>query len=296
MTVKFSWQKGTTQGITIRRFLSDRGLSHRVLSRINHHEGQVRVDDRKVRLQAVVDEPATVTVMLPPEHPDENVPPSTGPLAILAVDENWLVIDKPAGMTSVPGPHDRQDTLVNRVKGYLMQQGARDLVPHVITRLDRFTSGVTLVARHRVAQGLINPQVEQHTLRKEYLAVVRGALAEDHGFFTGPLERQPGTNRQWVSATGKPARTEYWVTARYAAATQVRVRLHTGRTHQIRAHFAAAGHPLLGDELYGGPTALIERQALHARALGFTDPFTDRAVTYCAPIPPDLQQLLATLQ
>nr|WP_326521459.1 hypothetical protein [Ligilactobacillus hohenheimensis] len=74
------------------------------------------------------------------------------------------------------------------------------------------------------------------------------------------------------------------------------MRLHTGRTHQIRAHFAAAGHPLLGDELYGGPTTLIERQALHARALGFTDPFTDRAVTYCAPIPPDLQQLLATLQ
>lgn len=294
--MKFSWQKGTTQGITIRRFLSDRGLSHRVLSRINHHEGQVQVDGRKVRLQAVVDEPATVTVMLPPEHPDENVPPSTGPLVILAADENWLVIDKPAGMTSVPGPHDRQDTLVNRVKGYLMQQGARDLVPHVITRLDRFTSGVTLVARHRVAQGLINPQVEQHTLRKEYLAVVQGALAEDHGFFTSPLERQPGTNRQWVSATGKPARTEYWVTARYAAATQVRVRLHTGRTHQIRAHFAAAGHPLLGDELYGGSTTLIERQALHAHVLGFTDPFTGEVATYRAPLPADLQQLLATLQ
>ena len=296
MTVKFSWQKGTTQGITVRRFLSDRGLSHRVLSRINHHEGQVRVDGRKVRLQEVVDEPATVTVILPPEQPDENVPPSMKSLTLLAADENWLVIDKPAGVTSVPGPHDRRDTLVNRVKGYLVQQGARDLVPHVITRLDRFTSGVTLVARHRVAQGLINPQVERHTLRKEYLAVVQGTLPDDHGLFDGPLERQPGTNRQWVSATGKPAQTEYWVTARFSAATQVRVRLHTGRTHQIRAHFAAAGYPLLGDELYGGATALINRQALHAQVLGFTDPFTGQNVTYRAPLPADLQRLVTTLR
>lgn len=295
MRVKFSWQKGITQGITVRRFLRDRGLSHRILSRINHHEGQVRVNGRKVRLQAVVDEPATMTVMLPPEYPDENVPPSKGPLSIIASDDNWMVINKPAGLTSVPGPHDRVDTLVNRIKGYLMQQGARDLVPHVITRLDRFTSGVTLVARHRVAQGLINPQVEQHTLRKEYLAVVQGILPNDHGFFDGPLERQPGTNRQRVSATGKPARTEYWVITRFSAATQVRVRLHTGRTHQIRAHFATAGYPLLGDELYGGSTALIGRQALHAYTLGFTDPFTGQAVTYRAPVPVDFQDLVTIL-
>lgn len=294
--MKFSWQKEATQGITVRRFLSDRGLSHRVLSRINHREGQVRVNGRKVRLQAVVDEPATVTVILPPEYPDENVPPSMGPLSIIASDDNWMVINKPAGLTSVPGPHDRVDTLVNRIKGHLMQQGARDLVPHVITRLDRFTSGVTLVARHRVAQGLINPQVEQHTLRKEYFALVQGVLLDDHGFFDGPLERQPGTNRQWVSATGKPARTEYWVTARFSTATQVRVRLHTGRTHQIRAHFAAAGYPLLGDELYGGSTDLIGRQALHACTLGFTDPFTGHPVTYSAPVPGALRRLVAALQ
>ena len=158
----------------------------------------------------------------------------------------------------------------------------------MITRLDHDTSGILLVAKHRVAVSMISSQVEHHELHKEYLAIVSGHLDDEHGFINASIKRVKGQRARVVSSDGQPARTEYWVLGHGDGWTAVRVRLLTGRTHQIRVHFASVDHPLLGDELYGGPTDLIDRQALHAVHLAFHDPFSGRQLSAKAPVPDEL--------
>ncbi len=132
---------------------------------------------------------------------------------------------------------------------------------------------------------------------KRYLAVVSGQLKQDHGLIDAPLASDPTGYNQMVSPAGKAALTEYWVQERLANATVVAVKLHTGRTHQIRAHFAYLDHPLTGDHLYGGPElGGMTRQALHARSLSFTDPFTQEDRTFESPLPADWQALLKQLR
>ncbi|GBG94237.1 ribosomal large subunit pseudouridine synthase D [Ligilactobacillus salitolerans] len=269
-----------------------------MLSTLKHGQGRVLVEKKRVQLTETIQMPTAVTLIMEPEKPDQNVPESDGPLTILYEDSNWLVVDKPAGLTSVPGPSNRTDTLVNRVKGQLKRQGSKDLVPHVLTRLDRFTSGLVLVGKHRFAQGLLNKQLETKQVQKTYFALVGGSLEKDHDLIDQPLQRAQGSFAQEVAVTGKKAVTEYWVTRRFGPqATLTKVKLHTGRTHQIRAHFAYLGHPLLGDELYGGALNYgIKRQALHAAKLSFIDPFTGQKLTFTSPIPADLQAVLADFE
>lgn len=291
--MKFTWHKTDTQPETVKKFLQGYGISHRITSRLNKGEGRVIVAGKKRRLAYELTRPVAVTLILPPEKADPKIPANNKPLVIKYEDSNWLVIDKPAGLTSVPGPSNRTDTVVNRVKGYLQAQGAKDLVPHVITRLDRFTSGLVLIAKHRLAQGLINKQVENHQIVKKYTAVVAGHMLMTHGQIDEPLGRIADTFRYGVDATGKPALTEYWVTKQYARATVVEALLHTGRTHQIRAHFTSQGHPLIGDELYGGRMDTpLQRQTLHAHYLQFVDPFTEEQHVLTSDLPMDIQKVL----
>lgn len=291
--MEYTWHKPDSQAETTKHFLQQKGISHRLISKLKKGQGRLLVDgqDRKPHFQLA--QPADVTVIFPPEKEDPSVPASFKPLDILYEDENWLVVDKPAGLTSIPGPSNREDTLVNRVKGHLKQKGVQDLVPHVITRLDRFTSGLVLVAKHRFAQGLINKQVEGHQIKKRYYALVEGSLPHQHGKIDFPLGRIKDSFRRGRDPEGKPALTEYWVKEDFSGrASLVDVCLHTGRTHQIRAHFAGIGHPLLGDELYGGKTDLINRQALHAYSLEFTDPFTQKIKKFKSSILIDIKKVL----
>lgn len=160
--------------------------------------------------------------------------------------------------------------------------------PHLMTRLDYDTSGILLVAKHRVATSMISRQVEHHQLHKTYLALVSGQLDQDHGVMNDPIKRVPGQAARVVAEDGQQASTEFWTLGHGDGWTAVKVLLHTGRTHQIRVHFAHAGHPLLGDQLYGGSTTLIGRQALHALSIDFHDPFSGRQVKASAAIPDDL--------
>lgn len=296
--MKFTWQKDDQEKETVKDFLTNRGVSHRMLRTVKQKQGKVLVGRRRKALNYVLSEPAALTLVLEPERPDSAVPPSQGSLVVVYEDSNWLVVDKQAGLNSVPGPANRTDTLVNRVKGYLVSQQAKDLVPHVLTRLDRFTSGLTLVAKHRFAQGLINKQLEKHQIDKRYLALVEGELKSDHGLIDQPLQQAPDSFAQEVALTGKSAQTEFWVKRRFGSmATLVEVKLHTGRTHQIRAHFSYLGHPLVGDQLYGGHFIWrMNRQALHAFQLGFIDPFTQQLLKFSSQLPTDLLAALTQLE
>ncbi|USS89286.1 RluA family pseudouridine synthase [Fructilactobacillus cliffordii] len=283
------FQNQTEQPLSVKKILTNAGVSKRLYQATKRQQDSFAVAKTVIAPTRLIAPGETLTVTFPPETSDPEVPVSNEPLAIIFEDDNWLVINKPAGLTSVPGPSNRNDTLVNRVKGHLERAGATDLRPHVITRLDRFTSGVVLVAKHRMATGFANQMLARHQLQKEYQAVVAGHLDQEHGLIDLPIG-QVGTEiaRQVISA-GQNAQTEYWVERKLPEATRLRVHLHTGRTHQIRVHFTHLGHPLLGDQLYGGPLDQgITRQALHASQLTFSDPFSQQLFEFKAPLPADM--------
>lgn len=294
--MEFTWQNEGKQQ-TLKKFLAARGVSHRLMGKIRRQRGAVLVDGKKVPFGTVLHQNEQVTLVLPEEKPVIKIAASPKPIEVLYEDANWLLVAKPAGLTSVPGPSNREDTLVNRVKYYLERNGRKNVVPHIITRLDRYTSGVVLLAKHSFAQGLIDKQVSNHEFDKRYYAIVAGQITKQHGLIEAPLKRKEGENFQIVSPDGRQAVTEYWLKANLAGGSLVEVKLHTGRTHQIRVHFQSKGHPLLGDELYGGPLDMgIERQALHAYHLAFNDPFTNKRLVVEAPLPSDMKSVLAKLK
>lgn len=294
--MEFTWQNEGKQQ-TLKKFLAARGVSHRLMGKIRRQKGAVLVDGKKVPFGTVLHQNEQVTLVLPEEKPVIKIAASPKPIEVLYEDANWLLVAKPAGLTSVPGPSNREDTLVNRVKYYLERNGRKNVVPHIITRLDRYTSGVVLLAKHSFAQGLIDKQISNHEFDKRYYAIVAGQITKQHGLIEAPLKRKEGENFQIVSPDGRQAVTEYWLKANLAGGSLVEVKLHTGRTHQIRVHFQSKGHPLLGDELYGGPLDMgIERQALHAYHLAFNDPFTNKRLVVEAPLPSDMKSVLAKLK
>lgn len=294
--MEFTWQNEGKQQ-TLKKFLAARGVSHRLMGKIRRQKGAVLVDGKKVPFGTVLHQNEQVTLVLPEEKPVIKIAASPKSIEVLYEDANWLLVAKPAGLTSVPGPSNREDTLVNRVKYYLERNGRKNVVPHIITRLDRYTSGVVLLAKHSFAQGLIDKQVSNHEFDKRYYAIVAGQITKQHGLIEAPLKRKEGENFQIVSPDGRQAITEYWLKANLAGGSLVEVKLHTGRTHQIRVHFQSKGHPLLGDELYKGPLDMgIERQALHAYHLAFNDPFTNKRLVVEAPLPSDMKSVLAKLK
>lgn len=284
MQVTWQYQAGKT--ILVKDFLAQHGVGSRYFRKLRQRGGTILIDQQVTTGPQQLHSGQSVTVQFPNETADPAVAVSKESIRIIAETDYWLAVNKPAGLTSVPGPANRTDTLVNRVKGYLLQQGAADLVPHLVTRLDRFTSGVVLVAKQQLGQNLFGTT----DMTKYYLAVVSGQLQQTHAVIDQPLAREAGSYRYIVQGTGKAAQTEYWTLQQWSQATLVKVQLHTGRTHQIRAHFASIGHPLVGDALYQGPQlAGLTRQALHASELLFTDPFTQQKVDLIAPLPADLQ-------
>lgn len=290
--MKVTWQKEDTSQQTLKSFLRKQGVSQRLYGKLKKGYGQVLVDGQKTKLAILLDRPVAVTLELPADAAEENVAISHAPIEVIYEDEFWLVVNKPAGLTSVPGPSNSTDTLVNRVKGYLFEQNSAVKAPRIITRLDRYTSGLVLFAKHSFAQAQIADQVESHRMDKRYFALVQGQIAREHGFIEGPIARVADDVKYQIAPDGRFAKSEYWLEKSNAELSLVQVKLHTGRTHQIRVHFSENGHPLLGDKLYGGERTLIARQALHAGKLGFTDPFTKKYLEFSCPIPPDMQLII----
>lgn len=290
--MQFTW---THHGepLAMKRFLTQHGISMRTIKAIKHGAGDFLVNDQAKTGVITINTGDVAGIRLPDEAADETVAVSHQPLQVQYEDANWLVVDKPAGLTSVPGPSNREDTLVNRIKGYLVATQAPNQRPHLITRLDRDTSGLVLVSKHHVAQGILTDPKLADQLVKTYLAWIEGTLTPASGTIDQPIGRLDDSPRRGVTASGQRAITTYQVeTATLAhAVSRVRLQLVTGRTHQIRVHLSALGHPLLGDALYDGNQTWIKRQALHAASLQFYDPFAEQTRRFEAPLPADLQAL-----
>jgi 23S rRNA pseudouridine1911/1915/1917 synthase len=246
---------------------------------------------------------SAVEVDFDPARPVLPAGEATASVEILHADDDVVVAVKPAGLLTQPTPADERDTLLSRVSRALAKPGGRRPWVGVVHRLDKETSGLVVFATSRRALATLQEQLLDRSLTRVYEAVVEGDLARDRGSFERALVGDGTHRRRWVAAPGergKPAVTRWQVVARYGAATRVRAWLETGRTHQIRVHFAAAGHPVVGDRVYRRPDAppfAIEfpRQALHAAELGFLHPADGRPMRFTAPRPADLERLLAAL-
>lgn len=249
----------------------------------------------------------------PPEEPDRHEELGRAlDRAVLHDDPDVVVLAKPPGLVVHPVGRIRVNTLIQALH-WLYRHGPRadparaDALPRICHRLDRDTSGVLVLAKRFAARSAIQKAFERHAVEKEYEAVVAGRLAADRGTIDralGPAEGAPVDLMMAVRPDGVPAVTHYEVLERFAAATRVRVRLETGRQHQIRVHMQALGHPVLLDALYGdGRTAwpdeagaVIRRQALHARRLALTHPTTGERLECEAPLPDDMAALVAALR
>ena len=233
--------------------------------------------------------------VLPDPEPVGLVPADI-PLAILYEDSDLVVLDKPAGLVVHPAPGHAADTLVNALLHHCadLQGIGGELRPGIVHRLDKDTSGVLVVAKNEQAHAALVAQFSSHSIRKEYLALVWGAPKKPSGTVELPIGRHP-VHRQKMAVTekGRSAVTHYEVLAAGPLASLLRVRIETGRTHQIRVHLAHLGHPVVGDATYGRarhdlPADLeIPRQMLHAHVLEIVHPRTGRPLAFTAPPPAD---------
>jgi 23S rRNA pseudouridine1911/1915/1917 synthase len=262
-------------------------------------EGAVRVNGRPRKPAFRLRAGQRVEIAVPPPAPS-GVHPEAIPLEIVLEDAELLVINKPAGLTVHPAPGHRSGTLVNALLAAVPDLAGigGTLRPGIVHRLDKDTSGLLVVAKNDEVHRGLAAQFKAHTAQRIYLVVVRGRVRRDAGTIAAPLGRHPvHRTRMAVVPHGRGAVTHYTVLERFRDATLLACRLETGRTHQIRVHLAHAGHPVIGDPVYGRARAPeIARQALHAARLEFTHPRTGRRVTCTAPLPDDIHRLLARVR
>lgn len=295
-------------------------LQHSSRNRIQQaaDAGFVHVNDRPVKSNYKVRPNDVITLMLDRPRHDSTIEAEDIPLNIVYEDAELLVVDKPAGLVVHPGAGNFHGTLVNAVAWHLKDLPSYDPNdPEVglVHRIDKDTSGLLLVAKTPDAKRKLGVQFFNKTTRRSYNALVWGHFAEDEGRIEGNIGRDPRDRLRMkvfdpVSGIGKPAVTRYRVLERFGYVTLIECMLETGRTHQIRAHLRHIGHPLFADERYGGTEILrgnrsstyksfiqncfklCNRQALHARTLGFRHPTTGREMDFCAPLPRDMEQLI----
>jgi 23S rRNA pseudouridine1911/1915/1917 synthase len=215
-------------------------------------------------------------------------------LRVVHLDEHLAVVEKPAGLVVHPAPSHAGTTMVEQL-GEILGGGADPARPGIVHRLDKGTSGLLVVARDDTTHAALQEQVQRRAVERAYLALAGGRLASRTGTIDAPIGRAARQrHRMAVSgAASRQARTHFELLELLAADTYLEARLETGRTHQIRAHFAAIGHPLVGDATYGGePRYGLDRQFLHAHRLAFSHPVSGEAISFHSDLPPDLSAAL----
>ena len=238
-----------------------------------------------------------VYLEMPAPRPVDLVPEPI-PLMVVYQDEEIIVIDKPAGLTVHPAPGHPSGTLVNALLALCpdLKGIGGELRPGIVHRLDKDTSGLMVVAKSSQALTNMATQLKEREVRKKYLALAGGRVEPPGGVIEDPIGRDPrNRKRMAVVQGGRDARTRYEVLRYYDDCSFVEVYPETGRTHQIRVHFASMGHPLFGDALYGKGSPLLGRQFLHAHCLGFRHPSSNEYVEFSAPLPGDLSAVLEAL-
>lgn len=279
----------------LREFLKAQGISKGLLAKIKFQGGKIFVNGKEENVLYQIKIKDEIIVHVPKEKPHETVLLDETPIDILYEDRDFLVVNKPSGVASIPAQYHPNKTMANRVKNYFVKNNYENQVVHIVTRLDKDTSGVMLFAKHGLAHALLDQELRKKAVEKIYYAFVSGEVhtLKDHALIEGKITRDVTSllKRKVDLEEGKDALTEYWLEKRNEALGKVKIKLHTGRTHQIRVHFAHIHCPLLGDELYGGAETLIKRQALHCGQLSFYHPFKKELMTFTSKFPDDIKKI-----
>jgi len=288
------------------RFVADRtGMSRSHIQKLIT-EGRLTSAGRTLKANSLVEAGAELTLEVPEPAVATPLPQPEIDVRVVYEDADLLIVDKPAGLVVHPAPGHADGTLVNALLGrggaeaYGGIAGVRR--PGIVHRLDRDTSGLLMVAKTDLAQGSLMAQLKARRIKKTYLALVSGSVAAAVGRIEAPIGRDPKHRiRMAVISDGRPATTGYRVAERFAGWTLLELDLVTGRTHQIRVHLDAIGHPVAGDPLYGtgtsrrGPDGLA-RLFLHAWRLELTSPSSGALIRAEAPLPDELEDVLAGLR
>jgi 23S rRNA pseudouridine1911/1915/1917 synthase len=276
----------------IKDFLKDEEISRTALTDIKFKGGKILVNHEEVNVRYKLKTNDVLTLIFPKENPSEGVIGEYLPLDILFEDEYLLVVVKPPGMSTIPSREHPAGSLANALVGYYQQIGLES-TSHIVTRLDRDTSGIVLIAKHRHVHHLFSKAQQKGRVKRTYEAFAGGMMEDNEGTIEKPIGRKEDSIiEREVRSDGQYACTHYKVMKRYNAYTHVELQLETGRTHQIRVHMSSIGHPLLGDDLYGGETTLLNRQALHCKKITFIHPFIKQEMTFTARLSEDMQKIL----
>lgn len=266
-------------------------------------ESRLLVNGKNSKANYIIKAGDDIAITVPEAiHPD--ILPENIPLSVLYEDDDVLVINKPKGMVVHPAAGHDTGTLVNALLYYCKDSlsGINGVMrPGIVHRIDRDTTGSLIVCKNDAAHAAIAAQLKEHSITRKYIAIVYGVIKEDDGVIHAPIGRHPTDRKKMAinERNGKDAITHYHVIKRFQEYTYVECILETGRTHQIRVHMNAIGHPLLGDEVYAPGRkckfAHLEGQTLHAMVLGFKHPKTGEYIETIAPIPAYFQHLLDVL-
>lgn len=277
-------------GMTIKDFLRKMGYSRQNVVELKKMTESILVNGKWEYVNCRLRDGDLLRIHIREMESSEKIIPINLPFPILYEDEDILVINKPADMPTHPSLNNYDNTLANAAAYYFEKKG-QAFCFRCINRLDRDTTGLTILAKHMVSCSILQEDMLQRRIRREYLAVVDGVLADDSGTIDAPIGRKDGSTieRMIDYEHGEHAVTHYRVVERKKNVTLAALRLETGRTHQIRVHMASIGHPLVGDFLYHPGDKRMERQALHAWHLSFVHPITKEELTWEAPVPLDMQ-------
>lgn len=280
-------------GLRVEQFLRRKRYSGQNLSEIKRMPKSILVNGVHYYMRQELSKGDHLQVRICETQNSEKIPPTNLPLNIIYEDEDLLVLNKPAGMPIHPSLNNYTNSMANALAYYFQSQG-KPFIFRCCNRLDRDTSGLTIVSKHLVSGSILSDMTKYREVHREYLAIARGSVTPSEGTIQAPLGRKEGTiiERTVDWEHGEDAVTHYKVVKEANGHSLVSLRLETGRTHQIRIHMKYLGYPLIGDYLYNPDMEYMTRQALHSHHMEFTHPITGEHMSFTAPLPEDMARVM----
>jgi len=276
---------------TIASFLEKEGYSGQNIINLKKIPESILLNGKWEYVTKKLSEGDMLTIHIVEDTSSEKIPPVKLPFPVVYEDEDILVVNKPADMPIHPSMNNYENTLGNAAAYYFSQKG-QPFVFRCINRLDRDTTGLTILAKHMLSSSILNEDMLHRRIKRTYYAIVMGEDLPNEGVVDAPIGRKEGSTieRMVDFENGERAVTHYKVLGRKKGKSLVALNLETGRTHQIRVHMKYIGHPLIGDFLYNPECKLMQRQALHSYRLKFTHPITKEEMVFEAPLPKDMEE------
>ena len=282
-----------SSGLRVEQFLRRKRYSGQNLSEIKRMPKSILVNGVHYYMRQELSTGDHLQVRICETQNSEKIPPTKLALDIIYEDEDLLVLNKPAGMPIHPSLNNYTNSIANALAYYFQSQG-KPFIFRCCNRLDRDTSGLTIVSKHLVSGSILSDMTKYREVHREYLAIARGSVTPSEGTIQAPLGRKDGTiiERTVDWEHGEDAVTHYKVLKEANGHSLVSLRLETGRTHQIRIHMKYLGYPLIGDYLYNPDMEYMTRQALHSHHMEFTHPITGEHMSFTAPLPEDMARVM----